>query len=267
MKYLQLIAFGFLATTALATHSREVNSEVNAESGDAIGSTQQRVQNPFSDIQGMVVEHLHIQNQEGFGDQKSDVSALRLFNSFKIDEGDYIVRVITPYAHDLAFGGDGLGDTTIALGRTFGHDWGVLGYGLQAVVPTGTDDFSDEGYRLGPLFGVVRIEGPLQYGAINFNEFTVAKDSDAEHVNLSKLQLLGAYHLGKGFTVGLSEMMIEYDWEASKFTRLPLGISVSQIMLFKNMIARAQLAFEHDFADGIGGDGDTIRLRFTFLRR
>lgn len=264
---LLVLALG-ASNVALAQEAPEdVSEPIEVSAPQGAEQLQQRVQNPFSDIQGVILEQVHIENQEGFGDEDSNITAVRLFSSFKIGDGNYIARVITPFANDLAFGGDGIGDTTIAVAKTETQNWGVIGYGVQAVAPTGNSDFSNDGWRLGPVVGAVRLKGPLQYGAINFNEFTVSKENGAEDVNLSRLQLLGSYHLGRGFTVGLSEMNFVYDWEKDKFTNVPLGMGVSQIIPFENVITRVELAYEHDFSNGIGGDGDTIRAKFTFLKR
>lgn len=255
-----LMALCLLPCFAEVSHAESTNNQETA-------ALQQRVQNPFSDIKGFIIENVQIRNQDDFGDEESTISAVRLFSSFKLNGNDYVARLVLPYAHDLAFGGEGRGDTTLAVARTVGKEWGVLGYGVQAVFPTGTSEFTNDGYRLGPVFGAVRINGPLQFGVLNFNEFTVSKDDDAPDVNLSRIQLLGSYHLGKGLTVGLSEMNFVYDWERNEFTSVPLGFGVSQIIPFKKVITRVELSYEHDFSDRIGGGGDSIRAKFTLLKR
>lgn len=255
------------ATVTLAADTDPTDAAPEENAATDINKVQERSQNPFSDIRAVVLEHLHIEDQNGFGNKDSEISAIRAFSSFKIDDGDYIARIITPYAHDLPNGADGIGDSTIALGRTYAQRWGVFGVGLQSVLPTGTDDFTNDGYRFGPILGGIRIDGPVQYGLVNFNEFTTIKDSDADDVNLSRFQFFGSYHLGKGLTVGLSEMMAVYDWEEDEFTNLPLGAGISQIIPFNGLYAKIEFSYEHNFYDELGGEGNTYRLRLTFLEK
>lgn len=262
-KFLQAASLVVSTIVAETTFAQESTREEVS-----IAKQQQRAQNPFSDIQGAQFEYFNIRNQDGFGNNESNISTVRYFSSFKINEGDYIARVIVPYAYDLAFGGSGVGDTTIAVGRIYNRDWGVFGVGGQVVLPTGDDDLTNDGYRVGPLVGAIYIKDGLQLGAINFNEFTVHQtSSNAPDVNVSQIQFLGSYHLGRGFSVGLSEMILEYDWEQNKFTDLPLGVGISQIIPGKRIINKFELQYEHDFQSGFGGDGDTLRFKYTVFKK
>jgi len=49
---------------------------------------------------------------------------------------------------------------------------------------------------------------------------------------------------GDGWSVGLSEMQIVYDWDQTKFTSLPLGVSISKLQKFGGQPIQFNLQYE-----------------------
>lgn len=132
-------------------------------------------------------------------------------------------------------------------------------------MPTGGSRRGAEQWALGPAVGFTSKRGKLLWGAFNQNLFTYAGDNGRTPVNASILQPIFNYGLGHGWSVGVSEMTFTRDWEASRWSNLPLGVGVSKLQRFGKLPVQFNLQYEHNFADRRGDTADTIRFAMKFL--
>ena len=86
-----------------------------------------------------------------------------------------------------------------------------------------------------------------------------------EDVNISSFQPILNHALGKGWSIGLSEMQIVYDWDGSEFTSLPLGFQISKLRKFGDQPVQFSAQYEHNFYDDGVGPSDTFRASAKFL--
>ena len=83
---------------------------------------------------------------------------------------------------------------------------------------------------------------------------------------MSVLQPILNYQLGQGWAIGVSEMTFTYDWEADRWSSLPLGVQLSKLVRFGQQPVQFSGQYEHDFADdGIIGPADTFRFTMKLL--
>ena len=143
--------------------------------------------------------------------------------------------------------------------------WGRFGVGAVALLPTGEDGLSAEKWALGPAAGFAKQEKWGLWGLFNQNLFTIAGDDDRPDVNLSTIQPVFNYNLGNGWSAGTSEMVFVYDWEASEFNSLPLGIKVSKLVKGGGLPWQWSLSYEHNFYDEAVSAADTVSFTLKLL--
>lgn len=160
-----------------------------------------------------------------------------------------IFRVTLPYFADTPSGAAGLSDMVLFDLVTFDRSWGRFGVGAVALLPTGTDGLSAEKWGVGPAAGFTAKSGKLLWGAFNQNIFSFAGDDDMPDVNVSILQPILSVGLGNGWSTGVSEMSVTYDWDKDDWTSLPLGVKVAKLHRFGTTPVQLTAQYEHNFAD------------------
>jgi hypothetical protein len=118
---------------------------------------------------------------------------------------------------------------------------------------------------MGPAIGFTTRQGKLLWGVFNQNLFTFAGNDDRADVDVSSLQPILNYGLGGGWSVGLSEMTFAYDWEASRWSSLPLGAKISKLVKISSLPVQFSGQYEYDFADDEIGSKHTLRFTVKFL--
>jgi hypothetical protein len=210
-------------------------------------------------LQDFYSPRLHNSNDE------LNVLQLRASIPFKLGSINNIARLTLPYVTDSPSGDTGLGDATLFNLAAFDRDWGRFGIGVVALLPVGTNGVSTEKWGLGPAFGfVARPEWGLA-GLFNQNIFSVAGDSDRRDVNISTIQPVLNFGLVNNWSIGASEMTVVYDWEASKFTSLPLGMKIAKLTRPGDVPVQWQISYEHNFYDDAVGPSDTFGLTIKLL--
>lgn len=194
--------------------------------------------------------------------------ALRAAIPFKTGSLDHIFRVTAPIITDHPVLDSGLGDITVFDLVVFNERWGRWGVGAVALLPTGGDTRGADQWALGPAFGFTARPAPgWLAGIFNQNLFRVGGDQalGQADVNISSFQPILTHSLGGGWSAGLSEMQIVYDWDAAEFTSLPLGVSLSKLHRFGDQPVQFNVQYEHNFYDERVGSSDTIRATMKFL--
>lgn len=178
-----------------------------------------------------------------------------------------IARLTLPVVTDSAGGTTGVGDTTLFNLAAFDRSWGRFGVGAVVLLPTGEDGVSADKWGLGPAVGFVARPSWGLWGLFNQNIFTVAGDDARPDVNISSLQPILSFPLGKGggWSVGTSEMNFIYDWDADEFTSIPLGVKVAKLTRIADNSVQFQLSYERNFYDERVGPKDTIGFTAKLL--
>ena len=98
------------------------------------------------------------------------------------------------------------------------ESWGRWGIGPVMSFDT-TGDAPNE-FVIGPAFGGVwKVNKQLSLGMFSQNVF-------ASDTAVTQLQPVIAYQLGEGWSVSAGDLQITYDWEASRWVNLPVGIQI-----------------------------------------
>ena len=206
---------------------------------------------------------------------------------FKTGKLQHIARVTLPYVADgpdwgtLAAGdpGDalppnlvptadktGLGDTALFDLLIFPAPWkgGRIAAGITAILPTASDPaLGTEKWSLGPAFGGLVQSGKLLAGGIVLANFSVGGASDRDDVRVLTVQTFGSYGLANAWSVELSEMMFNYDFNSSRWTSLPLGGRLGKMTKMGKLPVRLYADAEFNFADK--GVAPRWTFRFAFV--
>jgi len=146
----------------------------------------------------------------------------------------------------------GLSDMAVFDLLIFPAPWkgGRLAAGFSAIVPTATDPaLGTEKWSVGPALGALVQSGPLLLGGIALANFSFAGKSDRDDIRTMTLQPFGSYGLGGGWSVELSEMMFNYDFESKRWGTLPLGARVGKMVMLGKLPVRFFADAEYNFAD------------------
>jgi hypothetical protein len=177
----------------------------------------------------------------------------------------HLFRATVPFITDNPVLSPGLGDTTLfdlIIFRGQGGRWGI---GPAVLLPTGGRHRGAEKWAVGPALGYASRQGRFQWAILNQNLFTVAGNSSRRNVNVTALQPILSYGLGGGWSIGSSEMNFVYNWQAQRWTNLPVGPRLGKVFLFGRLPVQFNIAYEHDFANRRRDPENIVRFTTRFL--
>lgn len=191
-------------------------------------SIEQAANDPTASLMSFQLQNFYspnLHNQSGSG------NVLQFRSAIPFQHGGYdnIARVTVPYVTKSRSGQEGLSDITVFNLVAFDRPWGRFGVGAVGLLPTGDRGLGAGKRALGPAFGFAARSDKLLWGVFNQNLVTVDERFDGRDVNISTIQPLYTVSLGDGWSTGVSEMTLVYDWNANKFKSLPLGIKISKL--------------------------------------
>lgn len=242
-----------LASTALAQDSGQ--------------SLDQAASDPTASLMSFQLQDFYSYRLHNLDDETSNRLQFRAAIPFEFGGTSNIARLTLPYITGSPSGAEGFSDATIFNLTTFTRPWGRWGVGAVALLPTGDSDVSAKKWALGPAAGFTVQAGKILWGAFNQNLFTVGGNENRPDVNISTLQPILNYGLGNGWSTGLSEMVVTYDWDADEFTSLPLGAKISKLIRpgSGRTPIQYQLSYEHNFYDHGPVPQDTISFTLKLL--
>lgn len=246
-----LIILGFIVTGSI--------TPVLAEQ-----ALEQAANDPTASLMSLQFSDWHAFNYHQIDDQDNSL-VFRSAIPFTIGEQKHIMRMTLPIITDHPALDDGLSDTTIFDLMVFEQSWGRYGVGAVGVLPTGGSNRGTEKWGLGPALGFVAQQEGFLFGLFNQNVFTIAGEEERKDINISSLQPIFSYKLGDGWSTGFSEMQITYDWEASRWSNLPLGAALNKLHRFGKLPVQFSLQYEHNFADDEVAASDIARFTVKFL--
>jgi hypothetical protein len=194
--------------------------------------------------------------------------ALRAAIPFKTGELSHIFRVTAPIITDSPALESGLSDLTVFDLVVFNESWGRWGVGAVALLPTGGDTRGADQWAMGPAIGfVARPARNVLMGVFNQNLFHVGggQDMGQRDVNISNFQPILNVGLGSGWSMGLSEMQIVYDWNKARFTRVPIGIQLAKLQRIGRQPVQFSVQYEHNLVHDLVASSDTVRATVKFL--
>jgi hypothetical protein len=201
----------------------------------------------------------------GLSGEDANAVVLRPVFPFRTGELSHILRATLPIVTDSPFADAGLADLTLFDLVVFDQSWGRWGVGPVALIPTGGSRRGAEKWAAGPAVGFTARQGKLLWGVFNQNLFSFAGDDDRTDVDVSVLQPILNYGLGRGWSLGCSEMTFTWDWEDSRWSSLPLGAKVSKLLHVRGTPLQLSLQYEYDFADDEIGPKNTLRFTLKLL--
>jgi hypothetical protein len=181
---------------------------------------------------------------------------------------EQIVRPTVPFL-DAPDGKSGLGDIDILhIVIPEPHDWGALGFGYQATLPTA--DHRDLGagkYQLGPAATVIYYGVKnWQMGGTITQTWSFAGNDDRDDVSNFTVQPILNYLLGPWY-VGIGDFTWDYDWKGHEGWNIPLGFQVGRITKIGKY--KYNLSAEVFWVAKHSGDGPSpergIKLGFVWL--
>ncbi len=228
-------------------------------------SVDQAANDPTASLMNIQVSDWYTFNYH-HADFTDNTIVLRSAIPFKIGNQNNIFRITLPFITDSPRLDSGLSDTTIFNLSTFNRSWGRFGVGAVALIPTGGADRGAEQWGLGPAFGFVNSSHKgFLFGLFNQNLFSLAGDQSRPDVNVSIFQPIVNQSLGKGWSLGASEMSVTYDWENSQWVNLPLGLSLAKIHKFGKTPVQFSVQYEHNFQDADIAPSDVMRFNIKVL--
>ena len=255
---LLVFAFAVSVSAPLSAEQVPLDSEVDAEGQ----SLQQAAEDPTASLMNVQIGTWYTSDFHNLSGEDANTVVLRSALPWQWGEQKHISRITVPFITDSPFIDTGLSDTAIFDLMTFDEGWGRWGVGAVALLPTGGADRGAEKWGLGPAVGfTARAEGFL-WGLFNQNIFTVAGEDDREDINVSVFQPILSVSLGNGWSTGISEMSITYDWENSEWTSLPLGVKLAKLAHFGKLPVQFNFQYEYNFADDSPVSPENL-FRFT----
>ncbi|MPY22519.1 hypothetical protein FM037_07950 [Shewanella psychropiezotolerans] len=224
-------------------------------------SLEQAADDPTASLMSLQLSDWYTQSYHNIDNESANNFVLRSAMPFKIGEQSHIMRITAPIITSSPFQDSGLSDITLFDLATFDKDWGRWAVGAVALLPTGGEHRGAEKWGIGPAIGFVVHESHLLWGLFNQNIFTIAGEDNREDINVSILQPLLSLSIGKGWSMGVSEMTATYDWEQGEWSNLPLGFKVAKLHKFGKLPVQFSAQYEYNFADSaLSTPEATVRL-------
>lgn len=232
----------------------------------AAQSLDQAASDPTASLMSVQIQDNYIGSYHQLPDEDGNNVLLRVALPFSTGDISHIARLSLPVITDSPSGHSGLGDTVLFDLIKFDESWGRWGLGPVLLLPTASDkSLGSEQWAAGPALGFVARQSQLMWGLFNQNLFTYAGQDDREKVNVSILQPIVNLSLPDKWSLGTSEMNLTYDWEARRWSALPLGAKVAKLVRFGTLPVQFAGAYEYNFADDAPSSGWTLSLTAKLL--
>jgi hypothetical protein len=228
----------------------------------------QAANDPTASVMSLQVADWYSFNYHNLDGGEDNTIALRAAIPFKTGDFNHIFRVTAPIITENPVLHNGFSDLSIFDLVVFNESWGRWGVGAVALLPTGGDTRGADQWAIGPAVGfVARPAKNILMGAFNQNLFSLGggQDMGQPDVNISNIQPILNIGLGEGWSAGLSEMQIVYDWNETRFTRVPLGLQIAKLQRFGEQPVQFSLQYEHNFVEDLVASSDTVRATVKFL--
>ncbi len=230
-----------LFLTALLLCGTPLFSNGQAMACDAACQAARKAANPLADTKALITDNT-IAYRTGTDEEDSYNFQLQPVYSVPLNDANLVLRGIIPIQgvqpgavlppeiiepspqDDLTWG---IGDTTLQAfyAPTPGESGIAIGYGLQASLPTRTDDaLAGAGWGAGPAFVVFGQTGDLSWGGVLGHMW------GEDNFSVTIVQPILTYGLGEGWYFGYNNVL-SYNWNADSSDEawtIPLGLTVGK---------------------------------------
>lgn len=179
---------------------------------------------------------------------------------------DNIIRLTFTHNTDSPQGRSGLGDIQL-LQLSIVERWGGrVAFGLSGSVPTGSNQFTNDKWTLGPAGAyVTSTAGGITFGGLVQSFFSFAGNDEVRDVGQIALQPVMAIPLGGTKTLSLGNSGALYDIERSRWASVAPSLQLSWLTDVWGLKWRPGIEVTHEFRDLPGNPRTTYRLGAQLL--
>jgi len=263
--------------TILVSLSLIAAAKLAMAADDAAASLAKAAQNPVASMISLPMQ-LNMNFGTGPEDDLQTVLNIQPVVPFSLGESwNLITRTIMPVISQPDFGvhstrENGIGDIQFSAflspkePTSGGWIWGA---GAITQLDTATDDRLGQGvWGLGPTAVALRMSGPLVYGALVNNVWSVSEDQDRGKVSQFLAQPFINYNFpsSPGRYLTFSPIMTA-NWEAENGQKwlVPLGLGIGQITRLGKQPVNLQAAFYYNVERPDGAPSYQVRLQIQFM--
>jgi hypothetical protein len=230
-----------------------------------------QIQNPLASVVTLPFQANHNLNQGEFDRTVTNINFQPVI-PFPGEEWNLVSRTIIPYL-SIPIGETaaetGLGDITTVLfaspADAGAFTWGV---GPALVLPTASNPevLGSGKLSLGPSAVLFWGPGHWTLGAVAWQTWSIAGDSDRESTSHLTVQWFINYNLGKGWALGTAPI-IACDWKAPSGDEctIPWGGQISKVLNFGSRPVNLLLGYYSNSEYPEGGAESQVRLQINLL--
>jgi hypothetical protein len=249
-------------------------------------SLAEQARDPTASLTAFQIRFDHINSFHNLPGADQSQLVLQPIIPWKWGEQKHIARITAPYitnapdwgilADEAANGlppnyvptadQEGLGDIAAVDLLIFDTSWGRQGIGAAIVMPTASDPaLGSEKWSIGPAYVAITKFGSVNAGMLTQWLVSFAGESDRDDLNSLTLQPFAGYGFSDGWSVQLSEMVFNYDFERSRWNSLPIGGRIEKLVKIGSLSSRVYFEYEHNFQNNDVAPEDIVRIAFVPL--
>ncbi len=256
----------------LSSDSEEVKSQDNVQPWNSGGDAHhanlaERVTNPISLLGRFKLKEAYSPSylgKAGSGNTFELQGLIPIPRSGSTEVGQ-LIRITAPLTRPVD-GSTALGDVQIFDMFTMETDWGLVGIGPTAVLPTaGTMKTGKGKWQIGPAVAVFYTKIPhLQLGVLAQNPISVAGDSSRSAVSQLLLQPHVTWHVGDGWYVN-SDPQMSFNW-IDNGRDIPVNVGLGRVFKVSEQPVNLNLQYEWTaYSRNTTAAAQTIKLNLEFV--
>ena len=263
-----LLLFG---ATPLSAQDEASLEAAQAEESQSQADLAKQIQNPLASVVTLPFQANHNQNVGEFDRTITNINFQPVI-PFPGEKWNLVSRSIIPYV-SIPVGETsaetGLGDLTTTLfaspAKPGAVIWGV-GPVLQLPTSSNPELLGSGKLSLGPSGVLFWGPGSWTLGAVVWQLWSVAGDSEREAVSAMTAQWFINYNLGKGWALGTAPI-ITCNWKAESGEQctVPWGAQLSKVLMFGSRPVNLLAGYYHNSEHPEGGADSQIRIQLNLI--
>lgn len=230
-----------------------------------------QIQNPLASVVTLPFQANHNQNVGEFDRTITNINFQPVI-PFPGEKWNFVSRNIIPYLSIPVGENDartGFGDWTTVLYASPAKPSALIwGAGPALVLPTASnpDALGDGKLSLGPSAVFFWGPGSWTLGAVAWQVWSIAGDSDRESVSKLTAQWFINYNLGKGWALGTAPI-ITCNWKAASGEEctIPWGGQISKVTRFGTRPVNLLFGYYHNSEHPEGGADSQFRMQVNLI--
>jgi hypothetical protein len=232
---LSFVLLALLAIVPMASNARAEDTQSQSSTAELAKQTQ----NPVADVISVPFENYFYFNAGPNHATLYDLNVKPVIPFHLNEDWNLITRTIIPIVNEpsLSLGsrsGFGLGDINpsffLSPAKSSGFIWGV---GPTFTLPTATDSLlGSRKFSMGPTAVALIDKGPWLYGALVYNQWSVA-GWGKQNVNNMLIEPFANYNFGKGWHLSTAPLITaNWETEGSQQWTVPVGGGIGKLVRF-----------------------------------